>query len=450
MLFLPQKNDVAEQDARAVIEDLKQGKAATLLSYLKKMDSGCSSGAMIFGLILLERDQLNWIFSLEELEKEIFSHTPNFSKDQLISLRPHFIHARKFAGNHGLENAYYSNGTNILWNRFFEDLEGLPIDKNSHFYLNLRQYLELGSYQSDQKKPEMISKILFPFYKHLKDNPVVPFPFLVEILKIILVLNPRHAKAILEYVVIQRRRGDLSALLETLCHGFEKGVRDREFLIILMRECLEQSQSVQLAKISRTLFGSRIPNLDSEFFEEVREILYEASLYIEALFYGLKAFSFRNQDQTKLAPLRKIFYALGNLPFGEFCHFQSRASDKPNEIALILNQNLSESGLLYKFRSLQNWVEADHPFIFIEGGKNPKIELFHPSIMEPMIFYPPGHGPYVLKRASNSSKLVIEELAVGSPGEPMPYRYLDFEFLSSPEELKSLTPFKFLESKKEG
>lgn len=435
---------------RTILKDLKLGKSETLKEYLKTSDSDSASRAQILTEILQDRDQLSWLFDSVELEREIFSRIPGFSESEFKDLRPHFLHARKFKSHQSLENSYYSQGDQILWNRFFEDLDILPIDKSSHLYLNLKQYLELSNYQKGLKNPEMISKILFPFYKSLKENPAIPFPFLVEILKIVMNLNPNHALAILEYCAIFRQRGEEQSLIHMLCQGFENGIRDREYLLSLVEECVRQCQTSQLSRISRVLFSQNIPHLDVGFYEKMRDLLFHGGLFIDALFYGLKAYSYQNHERSRLLPLRKIFFALGNIPFGEFSYFRARKGlgEDDHEIALLVVRGLDYSSLHYKFRSLDPWKPMDHPFLFLPQAKNPKVELYHPSAKDPCIFYPAGSGPFQLRLDLSSSQLLIKEFKIIPPGEAVAYRFLDFHFESSEEALTRLTPFHFLSNSK--
>ena len=223
MHFLPRKPTIDEELVRTILDDLKHGQATSLRRYLKESDSDSASRSEILLKILQDKEQFEWLFDSPEIEEEIFSRIPGFSHDELLDLRQHFHHARKFREFKSTDSAYYCEGEKILWNRYFKDLHTLPIDQGSHLYLNLKQYLELSTYQQGLKNPEMISKILFPFYKSLKENPAIPFPFLVEILKIVMNLNPNHALAILEYCAIFRQRGEEQSLIHMLCQGFENG-----------------------------------------------------------------------------------------------------------------------------------------------------------------------------------------------------------------------------------
>ncbi|MBT3783676.1 hypothetical protein HOF92_01795 [bacterium] len=263
-----------------------------------------------------------------------------------------------------------------------------------------------------------------------------------------MILNRKHAPALLEYGYSLKERGALDEYFDLLYQSFDDGVWDKELLLTLFQECAQHSEVKRLTKLSRNLFSQRIPHLDVEFYEKVRELLFWSGLFNEALFYGLKAYSYQAHKQNLLSPLRKIFFALGNLPFGEYCHQTSRnqPEHEMSEVVIVVKPGMDFAGIHYKLQSLDPWSRLEMPFLFLPHQKNPRVELSHLSVSESLIFYPERSGTYELKLDLNLGKLVTRKMEIDPPGNPVTYRFMDYSFETTPEALKRLTPFHFLSS----
>jgi hypothetical protein len=441
--FFPRVGAQESISLQSILDDLLNQSSVSLLAYIQSHSLQSPEGTHLCRLVLRERDQLNWIFSIPEIEAAFFSQSLSPGDEALDLLRKHFLQTEKYKHHHHSSKAFYVSEDLVLWNRYFSDLEMLGISLKSHLCVNLRNYLEWCRLQKGLKNNEMLSKMFFPLYKELKTQVGVALPFLVETLKMILFLHPSHSGALLERTRILKLCGSDQDGCEFLQLAYSEGVREPEVLTHLAQYLGDTKQIQELKELVDNLFPKSVARRTKDFYLRISDVLYEAELPLESLFYCLKAISFQPHDKQPYANLRRILLELNNYGFAEQCYqeYLSMAGDPVPQVAIQVPKQLTSESLYYKLSALQDWTIVDSPCLFLSTHKRLRIEFQHSDLGRSQIFYPDDHGPYLLVADQGiweMSRLKNEKIENESA-----YTYQGFSFVPRSEALAKLTPFHF-------
>jgi hypothetical protein len=445
MYFFPKNPSFNREQCLSILADLKAGTSQSLLEWKDAHNWDSVEGEYILERMAFDRDLLNWFFEDKSHESLFFG---SLSKYWQTIYNNYFHFAKKLKSLSSDKSCYYIRNGEVLWNLFVADLLSLEPDTSSHLFLNLKNYLDWGSCQKSLQKPEMLAKILYPYYKSLKSNLNFPQHFLNECLKITLHLNPIHSEASMEN--FQRlHRANPTASYDFGVQTLKDGLKSSDFCLKLCETLMQDDQSVLLKELAEDIF-SKINSFTREELLLMSDILYQAELLVPSLFFRLKGISYDTAKKEAYAPLRKIFYRLSNYQMGDFCYELARTEEPENpEIVFFVSED-NKNRFQYKTNALEDWKEIDNEILIVEPKGKPRIELnLKNSTIPSKIFFPDTKGPFDIDCTGRSFEMKKRERKVLVDTKETTYTFATHEFTANNLQFEKLNPFSFQVKKDE-
>ena len=444
MHFLPNTEKNYYKEFAVVLNELESKKTDALLHFMQEFEADGIILDGLFSQILQGKESYNWLLS----DPQFVEALQNLSADGpfLILIKNHLAFHKKFKEINFTSRPFYVRAQKCLWKLFFKDLEVLKVSTSSHHYVNLKNYLEWSQHQKTLENAEMISKILFPFYKALKDDSKAPFSFLFETLKLVLFLNPNHLAGTMEFVRILEVFGRAPLALDYLNRRYKDGCQDREILSKLALLLFKSGDHKRLELFCAHLFARSIANLDARFYCELSSHLYQIGEIEASLFYALKAFSFRKDNPMAVHALKRSLYALDEFDLAEAIKEFWSEEDGASRVLIYLDSDLNPTDFRFKLSSMDPWITLDGYCLELPRSKRSRIEVSCIKAREDQIFYPHGKGPFRL--SLEEDQLEIYKLERVKPAMDATYEYQGFKLGNSVENLRDLTPFHFARSER--
>jgi hypothetical protein len=439
MRFLPKNLNKNTGKVLEIMQKLKAGQIFALLEFLRTNSWDSPTAELLAESILLEKETLNWIFESENNEALFFNGSFSPDNKHVRLLRNRFLFARKLKNFSRQGQCYYARNNDILWNLLFSDLVSLDIDRKSHLFLNLKNYLECGHYEKALKNPELLSKIFYLYYCSLKNSPNVPAHFLLECLKIVRILNPVHPPSAIEYADNLKKNKKDAEALDIINNIYEKGCRDSGIIIKLIELLKKNGKQEKINLLAEQLFLQSLPQMKAEHFFQISDVLYENKNYTGSLFFQLRGISIQKENDKNYSELRRIFFRLHDFNSGNICHelYLSGSNAHYDETVFIVPPDLT--GILkFKLSALEPWQKVDDELLFIpKTGNRVHVKFLSPENNEELYFFADNSGPYEIKLLEQKISVQYMETANHKSGRPE-YRYCHHVFSPEPDSLRQL------------
>jgi tetratricopeptide (TPR) repeat protein len=434
MYFFPKTNKINRSPIRNALNTLEAGQKFELLEFLRHCKSSDELNYLC-SRILFNKFLFFSIFS-DPLLEEIFNTISLPDSAELKTLRNHFRITRKLSTCANSNTSYYIRNNDILWNLLFADLLSLEVDRTSHLFINLKNYLDWGNYQQTLKEPKTLAKIFFPLYKALKNETNIPVSFLLECLKIILTLDTNHIESRLEYASVLKLISNPEQAQINLESSLKMGISDPRVLLELITLYQGTKSPAEISEICESCYHIPRNRNHPDTLEEIASILYTQGDFNGSLFYLLKALSISKSKEHLYKSLGKTLYQLNQNQSAQWCFKAAGGDSSPIAIRIpeSLKVMLKESG---------KWSQPiSSKYVFLDPNERACICFCPVDSSEQTLFYPENSGPYVLKMDSPPSLNLIQESI--QPAETTPnYEYASVRFSLEIENLRTLSYFQF-------
>ena len=444
MHFLPPVKSLQRSRLSQIMKDLSCRRLFSLLDHLRAINHPKDSEDAL-NQILQNKLEYFWLFESKELENCLRRIGGPLST---LLLR-HFSYNKRHLDHLFKKSSPYIKDDRILWQVFIKDYSTLDLNEKRHLFVNLRNYLEWSKIQKTLRDDEMISKIFFPLVEELLNEPACPLLFVLESIKLVLRLNPKHGGAVVFYADLIIQLGKPSIACDFLHSSVRHGIVHEEVLKKFLSLTQSQKRYKILEEFSHRLSTRNIPHLGSDFYYYLSEILYQSNLMIAGVFYVCKAIAYGGQKPEFLLHLGRLLIRIGELEL---------ASDllKSNDLETGLIYFLADEELTrlhYRFGSLENMQPLNDSCLFLPHQENIKgkvrIELQDLNSAGTQILYPDGWGPYRINRVDG--KLQVQKIDV-SPSHKAQHKspsdivFGDHRMTLSTKWIRGLTPFQFSQS----
>ena len=427
------------------MKDLSSGQVFSLLDHLRAISNPQDSEDAV-NQILTNKLEYFWLLESNELENCLRRIGGPLSQ---ILLR-HFSYSKRNFDYLFKSSSPYIKDDQILWQVYLKDYISLDLDEKRHLFVNLRNYLEWSKIQKSLRDDEMISKIFFPLAEELLEEPACPLLFVLESVKLVLKLNPKHSKGVIFYSNLMINLGKSSIACDFLHSSVRRGIVNEDVLKQFLNLVIKEQRKKILEEFSNRLSTRNIAHLGADFYHYLSQKLYESNLISASAFYAFKAIAYGGQQSDLLLNLARVLLRMNQFELAtELLHSNDLES---GIVYFLVDKDLT--GLHYRFGSLEN-MQALHDASIIMPNQvelkgKLRIEIQDLSISETYILYPDGWGPYGIKRKNGRLQVQkiercnidtnfntnIKELVFGEYRIPLSIKWI-----------RSLTPFQFSQNR---
>lgn len=441
MHFLPPVQAIQRVRLQQILKDLSCRKVFSLLEHLRAISNANESDDTILQ-ILHHKTEYFWLFESLEVQNSLQSVASNWSR---ILLR-HYSYTQRHRKHFLRNTSPYLEGDQILWQIYLRDYMALQLNEKRHLYINLTNYLDWSKVQKSLCDNEMISKIFFPLAEELLSERLCPLAFVLESLKLVLFLNPRHGAALVLYSQLIKKLGEESIACDLLENSVRRGIVHSGVLEAFLEAIVEQARTDTLEEFARRLAGRSIAHLDGNFYIRMAEILHHAGLASASLFYSLKAIAHGGQQTKFQLVLARTLLTLGEFEVAQ--EFMNEHHISSNLVFFIMPELMTH--LTYRYAALDHEQPLVDPCLILppELDRRGKvsIEFRHSNTRETCIFFPDTWGPYRI--LYNSDQLKIEKVDLpsrirDSSVSPRIIEYAGLKMELTTKWLRSITPFHF-------
>ena len=445
MHFLPPIQSEQRIRLSQIMKDLSSGQLYSLLDHLRAISNPKDSEDAVHQ-ILKNKLEYFWLLQSDELESCLRRIGGPMSQ---ILLR-HFAYSkRNFVHLFNSSSPYIKDGQ-ILWQLYLRDYVSLELNEKRHLFVNLRNYLEWSKIQKSLRDDEMISKIFFPLAEELLHEPACPLLFVMESIKLVLMLNPRHSKGVVFYSDLMINLGKSSTACDFLHSSVRRGVVQEEVLKKFLNLALMEKRENIIEEFSQRLASRDISHLGAEFYFILSQTLYKSNLMVASVFYACKAIAYGGQQSHLLLNLARV---LLRMEWFDLATELLQLNELENSVFYVLIDE-SISKLNYRFGSLESLQPLTDSCIIPPGQEYLKgkvrVEFQDLNSSGTTILYPDGWGPYKIKRTNG--KLVIQKiknLTTELTNEAHSYelKFGEYSIPLSIKWIRNLTPFQFCQNR---
>lgn len=447
MHFLPPVQSVQRMRLKQILKDLSSRRVFSLLEHLRALDDPDESDDAILQ-ILQNKTEYFWLLESNELKQSLQSLGSNLAR---VLLR-HYSYTHRH-NSHFLKNSSpYIEGDKILWQIYIKDYLALKLDDKRHLFINLKNYLDWSNVQKSLCDNEMISKIFFPLTEELLQEKGCPVAFIMESLKLVLFLNPRHGAAIVFYSRLIQNIGKPSIACDFLEKQVRGGMIHSEVLENFLDAVVDESRYETLLVFAQQLAKRDIAHLDSDFYLKLSNLLFSASLFEASLFYNVKAIAFGGQQVKFMTSLARTLLTMGEFALAQKVIDQYDLS----EMIIFFMIDDSQLQLSYRFAALDSEYPLTDKCLVLPSSdirkSRSRIELRKHGTHDTCILYPDGWGPYrILIQEQKLKVQKVEVPPVDSTDQEITKAviFAGINFELSLDWIRHLNPFQFTNLKKD-
>lgn len=423
------------------MKDLSSGQVFSLLDHLRAISNPQDSEDAVHQIL---KNKLEYFWLLESSELENCLRRIGGPLSQML-LR-HFTYSKRNFDYLFKDSSPYIKNGQILWQVYLKDYAALDLNEKRHLFVNLRNYLEWSKIQKSLQDDEMISKIFFPLAEELLQEPACPILFVLESVKLVLSLNPRHSKGVVFYSDLMINLGKSSMACDFLHSSVRRGIVNEEVLKKFLNLVLKEQREKILLEFSERLANRNIIHLGADFYHYLSKTLYQSNLMPASTFYACKAIAYGGQQSEYLLHLARILMRIDQFGLAaELLHLNGLEN---GVIYFLVDKDLTQ--LHYRFGSLESMQPLKDTCVILpnqidsKGKVRVEIQDLHSSGTH--ILYPDGWGPYCIKRVNG--KLSVQKMKHSnnrsvSQSSADELVFGDYKIPMSIKWIRSLTPFQF-------
>lgn len=447
MHFLPPLHSVQRVRLKQILEDLSSRRVFSLLEHLRALDDPNESDDTLLQ-ILQNKTEYFWLLESDELKQSLQRLGSNLAR---VLLR-HYSYTHRHSVHFLKSSSPYIEGDKILWQIYIKDYLALKLDAKRHLFINLKNYLDWSNIQKSLCDNEMISKIFYPLTEELLQEKACPVAFIMESLKLVLFLNPRHGAAVILYSELTKKIGNPTVACDFLETQVRKGMIHSGVLEKFLEIVVAESRNETLLEFSQQLAERDIAHLDSNFYLKLSNILFSANLLEASLFYNVKAIAFGGQQIKFMTALARILLVMGEFDLAQKLIFQYGLSE--SIIFFILDD--SQLQLSYRFAALDSEYPLNEKCLILPSSDERKgrsrIELRQHGVHDTCIFYPDDWGPYriiVQAQKLKIQKVEIPPVSFSDKESTKTVAFAGYTFELNLQWIRQLNPFQFTNLKKD-
>ncbi len=445
MHFLPPVQSTQRLRLSQILKDLSAGQLFSLLDHLRAISTPQESEDAVHQ-ILKSKLEYFWLLKSDELE----SCLRRIGGPMSQMLLRHFSYNKRHFKHLFKESSPYVKEGQILWQVYLRDYAALQLNEKRHLFVNLRNYLEWSKIQKTLRDDEMISKIFFPLAEELLEEPACPLLFVLESVKLVLKLNPRHSKGIVFYSDLIINLGEPAIACDFLHSSVRRGMVNEEVLKKFLSLVLTEKREKILEEFSQRLSKRNITHLGADFYYYLSNILYKSNFMAASVFYACKAIAYGGQRSDFLLHLCRVLISIEQFELAT--ELLKLNELEKNVIYFLPDEDLTQ--LYYRFGSLESMQPLSDACVIlpqqVEFKGKLRVEIQDLSSSGTHILYPDGWGPYRIGRIDGklqAYKVESSKIHSGAENSANELVFGEYRIQLSLKWICGLTPFQFSQSR---